>query len=108
VVDEGSGNYNLQAADYSNPGNSFSTTQAWAAGCADESAEWIAEDPVDFGGLLQLADYGSWFVRCHRDLRLPGRYVLLPRRLDLYVQQRHRGCLVLCERCRAATSSPTG
>jgi hypothetical protein len=60
VVDVGGGNYALQLADYSNPADSFYTVQSCASGCADASAEWIAEAPSGLFGTLPLADYQSW------------------------------------------------
>ena len=51
--------YTLQVTDSTHPANSFSTTQS-CSGCANSSAEWIAEAPSGSGGVLPLADFHSW------------------------------------------------
>jgi hypothetical protein len=51
--------YALQVTDSSHPANSFTTTQS-CAGCANSSAEWIAEAPSGSGGVLPLANFHSW------------------------------------------------
>jgi hypothetical protein len=53
--------YTLSVSDSTHSANSFTTTQS-CSGCANSSAEWIAEAPccTDSGGILPLADFGSW------------------------------------------------
>jgi hypothetical protein len=51
--------YALQVTDSSHPANSFTTTQS-CSGCANSSAEWIAEAPSGSGGVLPLANFHSW------------------------------------------------
>jgi hypothetical protein len=51
--------YTLSVTDSTHPANSFSTTQTCAS-CANSSAEWIAEAPSSFRGVLPLANFGSW------------------------------------------------
>ncbi len=53
------GNYTLTVTDSTHPANSFSTTQA-CSGCANTSAEWIAEAPSSSTGVLPLANFGTW------------------------------------------------
>ncbi len=56
----GSGSsYTLTVTDSTNPANSFSTTQT-CSGCANSSAEWIAEAPSSSSGVYPLSDFGSW------------------------------------------------
>ncbi|HEX4063441.1 MAG TPA: G1 family glutamic endopeptidase [Streptosporangiaceae bacterium] len=61
AVDEGGGTYALSVTDYSDSADSFSTVQT-CSGCADASAEWIAEAPSGGGGIYPLPNYGSWSV----------------------------------------------
>jgi len=51
--------YALRVTDSSHPANSFTTTQS-CSGCANSSAEWIAEAPSGSGGVLPLANFHSW------------------------------------------------
>jgi hypothetical protein len=51
--------YTLNVTDSTNSANSFSTTQA-CSGCADTSAEWIAEAPSGSSGVYPLAQFGTW------------------------------------------------
>jgi Peptidase A4 family len=53
--------YTLSVTDSTHSANSFSTTQS-CSGCANSSAEWIAEAPccTSSGGILPLADFGTW------------------------------------------------
>jgi hypothetical protein len=53
--------YTLSVTDSTHPANSFTTTQS-CSGCANSSAEWIAEAPccTSSGGILPLADFGTW------------------------------------------------
>jgi hypothetical protein len=51
--------YKLTLTDSTNPAASFTTTQACTS-CVNSSAEWIAEAPSSGGGVLPLADFGSW------------------------------------------------
>ncbi len=51
--------YTLKVTDSSRSGNSFTTTQS-CSGCANSSAEWIAEAPSGSGGVLPLANFHSW------------------------------------------------
>jgi Peptidase A4 family len=58
VVRSGS-SYTLAVTDSTHPANSFSTNQS-CSGCANSSAEWIAEAPSSSTGILPLADFGTW------------------------------------------------
>jgi Peptidase A4 family len=58
VVRSGS-SYTLNVTDSTHTANSFSTNQS-CSGCANSSAEWIAEAPSSSSGILPLADFGSW------------------------------------------------
>ena len=51
--------YTLKVTDSTHSGNSFTTTQS-CSGCANSSAEWIAEAPSGSGGVLPLANFHSW------------------------------------------------
>ena len=51
--------YTLKVTDSSRSGDSFSTTQT-CSGCANSSAEWIAEAPSGSSGVYPLSDFGSW------------------------------------------------
>jgi len=53
--------YTLKVTDSTHPANSFTTTQT-CSGCANSSAEWIAEAPccTSSGGILPLANFGTW------------------------------------------------
>src|SRR5215471_7803942 len=51
--------YTLKVTDSSHPANSFTTTQS-CSGCANSSAEWIAEAPSGSGGVLPLANFHTW------------------------------------------------
>ena len=53
------GSYTLKVTDSTTPANSFTTTQS-CSNCANSSAEWIAEAPSGSGGVLPLANFGSW------------------------------------------------
>jgi hypothetical protein len=58
VVRSGS-SYTLKVTDSSRSGDSFSTTQS-CSGCANSSAEWIAEAPSGSNGVFPLSDFHSW------------------------------------------------
>ena len=58
VVRSGS-SYTLAVTDSTHPANSFSTVQG-CSGCANSSAEWIAEAPSGSTGILPLANFGTW------------------------------------------------
>jgi hypothetical protein len=51
--------YKLAVTDSTHPANSFSTTQT-CSGCANSSAEWIAEAPSGSSGVYPLTDFGTW------------------------------------------------
>jgi hypothetical protein len=51
--------YTLKVTDASHSANSFTTTQS-CSGCANSSAEWIAEAPSGSRGVLPLANFHSW------------------------------------------------
>jgi hypothetical protein len=54
--------YALKVTDATTTANSFSTTQTCtvSGGCANSSAEWIAEAPTGPTGQYPLADFHSW------------------------------------------------
>jgi Peptidase A4 family len=58
VVRSGTG-YTLKVTDSSRSGSSFTTTQS-CPGCANSSAEWIAEAPSGSAGVYPLANFHSW------------------------------------------------
>jgi len=58
VVKSGS-SYTLKVTDSTHTANSFTTTQT-CSGCADSSAEWIAEAPSGSSGVYPLPDFHSW------------------------------------------------
>lgn len=60
-VTRSGGSYTLSLTDSTHPANSFTTTQT-CSGCANSSAEWIAEAPccTSSGGILPLANFGTW------------------------------------------------
>jgi len=53
--------YTLSVTDSTHSANSFTTTQT-CSDCDNSSAEWVAEAPccTNSGGILPLADFGSW------------------------------------------------
>ncbi len=51
--------YKLAVTDSTRSGDSFSTTQS-CSGCANSSAEWIAEAPSSATSIYPLADFHSW------------------------------------------------
>jgi hypothetical protein len=51
--------YTLKVTDSTHTANSFSTTQT-CSGCANSSAEWIAEAPSGSSGVEPLSDFHSW------------------------------------------------
>ncbi len=51
--------YTLTLTDATHPSDSFSTTQS-CSGCANASAEWIAEAPTVLSSVTALADFGTW------------------------------------------------
>jgi hypothetical protein len=51
--------YTLTVTDSTRSGNSFSTSQS-CSGCANSSAEWIAEAPSGAQVILPLANFGTW------------------------------------------------
>ncbi len=54
-------NYTLTLADFTTPGNSFSTVQSCTT-CENDSAEWIAERPAFAIGITPLSFFRSWNV----------------------------------------------
>jgi Peptidase A4 family len=58
VVRSGS-SYTLKVTDSSHSGNSFTISQS-CSGCANSSAEWIAEAPSGSGGVFPLSNFHSW------------------------------------------------
>jgi hypothetical protein len=60
VVRSGS-SYTLKVTDSTHTANSFTTTQS-CSGCANSSAEWIAEAPSGSGGIFPLPNFHSWSV----------------------------------------------
>ena len=58
VVRSGS-SYTLKVTDSTHTANSFTTTQT-CSGCANSSAEWIAEAPSSSSGVEPLSDFHSW------------------------------------------------
>jgi Peptidase A4 family len=59
VVRSGS-RYALKVTDSTHPANSFSTTQTCSSGCANTSAEWIAEAPSGSVSEYPLTNFGTW------------------------------------------------
>ena len=51
--------YTLKVTDSSHSGDSFSTTQS-CSGCANSSAEWIAEAPSGSSGVYPLSHFSTW------------------------------------------------
>jgi Peptidase A4 family len=51
--------YTLKVTDSTDSADSFTTTQT-CSGCANSSAEWIAEAPSGSTGILPLAKFHSW------------------------------------------------
>jgi hypothetical protein len=51
--------YTLKVTDSSRSADSFSTTQS-CSGCANSSAEWIAEAPSGSSGVYPLSDFHGW------------------------------------------------
>jgi peptidase A4-like protein len=51
--------YTLKVTDKTNTANSFSTKQS-CSGCANSSAEWIAEAPSGSSGVYPLAEFTPW------------------------------------------------
>jgi hypothetical protein len=51
--------YTLKVTDSSRSADSFSTTQT-CSGCANSSAEWIAEAPSGSSGVYPLSNFHSW------------------------------------------------
>jgi hypothetical protein len=51
--------YTLRVTDSTHPASSFTTTQA-CSGCANSSAEWIAEAPSGSSGVEPLSNFHSW------------------------------------------------
>jgi hypothetical protein len=51
--------YTLKVTDSSRTADSFTTTQT-CSGCANSSAEWIAEAPSGSSGVYPLSDFHSW------------------------------------------------
>ncbi len=58
VVRSGS-SYTLKVTDSTHPADSFTTTQS-CSGCANSSAEWIAEAPSGSSGVYPLAHFITW------------------------------------------------
>jgi hypothetical protein len=59
TVTRSGSSYALRVTDSTHTANSFSTTQS-CSGCANSSAEWIAEAPSGSGGVFPLTDFHSW------------------------------------------------
>jgi len=59
VVRSGS-RYALKVTDSTHPANSFSTTQTCSSGCANTSAEWVAEAPSGSVTEYPLTNFGTW------------------------------------------------
>ena len=51
--------YTLKVTDSGHPANSFTTAQT-CSGCANSSAEWIAEAPSGSSGVYPLSKFGTW------------------------------------------------
>ncbi|HEY2128638.1 MAG TPA: G1 family glutamic endopeptidase [Streptosporangiaceae bacterium] len=51
--------YALKVTDSTHPANSFTTTQT-CSGCANSSAEWIAEAPSGSAGVYPLSHFSTW------------------------------------------------
>lgn len=51
--------YTLKVTDSTHTANSFTTTQT-CSGCANSSAEWIAEAPSGSSGVDPLSNFGTW------------------------------------------------
>ena len=51
--------YTLKVTDSTHTANSFTTTQT-CSGCANSSAEWIAEAPSSSSGVEPLSDFHGW------------------------------------------------
>ncbi len=51
--------YTLKVSDSGHSANSFTTTQT-CSGCANSSAEWIAEAPSGSSGVYPLTNFHSW------------------------------------------------
>jgi hypothetical protein len=51
--------YALKVTDSTHPANSFTTTQR-CSGCANSSAEWIAEAPSGSAGVYPLSHFSTW------------------------------------------------
>jgi hypothetical protein len=51
--------YSLSVTDSTHPANSFTTNRS-CSGCANSSAEWIAEAPSGSNGLYPLAHFSTW------------------------------------------------
>jgi Peptidase A4 family len=60
-VSDSGGGYVLAVTDATTAGNSFSTTQT-CSGCANSSAEVIAERPSSAYGIYPLAQFSTWTV----------------------------------------------
>ena len=58
VVRSGS-SYTLKVTDSTNSADSFTTTQS-CSGCANSSAEWIAEAPSGSSGVYPLSHFTTW------------------------------------------------
>lgn len=54
--------YALKVTDSTHPANSFSTTQTCSSGCANTSAEWVAEAPSNSVTEYPLTNFGTWKV----------------------------------------------
>jgi hypothetical protein len=59
TVTRSGSSYTLTVTDATHTANSFSTTQS-CSGCANSSAEWIAEAPSSGSSILPLAHFSTW------------------------------------------------
>ena len=60
TVTRSGSSYTLSVTDSTHPADSFSTTQTCSSGCANTSAEWVAEAPSGTFGVYPLTDFGTW------------------------------------------------
>jgi Peptidase A4 family len=59
AVTRSGSSYTLTVTDSTHTANSFTTTQS-CSGCANSSAEWIAEAPSGSSGVYPLSNFHSW------------------------------------------------
>ena len=68
--------YTLKVTDSGHPANSFTTTQT-CSGCANSSAESVAEAPSGSSGVYPLLGFGTWTesgATLKAELRHPGSF----------------------------------